>query len=328
MDFQKQLSRKLSSQLDKKQDQLLKQPAVFARNFIVPNQINYNYVIISGNIVPVYNDRVPARAGVKIWVGYDASDQSNKKRKKFQVLATRSEDPSGGLAAPMGYAPAKRYEYNAEGGGQDPLYVHQRAITFLRVGTSKTNGCVRLNKGKIWTGTAYKNIATQEIDLSAQVPSTTGKAAFVLITIDTSGVVVQTKGSEVDIDALAEADRPAVPVDTAYPGPLCFVRVYEGQVKPQEGRVNTDFDDVRFAGWSQTDDGGVQSIVAGTNITIDDTDPANPIVSASGSGTGNFQRNIASNLTLTNGQCLVVVGYLNMSSYDLQLQGDSELMIL
>jgi hypothetical protein len=30
--------------------------------------------------------------------------------------------------------------------------------------------------------------------------------------------------------------------------------------------------------------GGVQSVVAGTNVTVDNTDPANPIVSASGGG--------------------------------------------
>jgi hypothetical protein len=32
------------------------------------------------------------------------------------------------------------------------------------------------------------------------------------------------------------------------------------------------------------DGGGVQSVVAGTNVTVDNTDPANPIVSASGGG--------------------------------------------
>jgi len=32
--------------------------------------------------------------------------------------------------------------------------------------------------------------------------------------------------------------------------------------------------------------GGIQSIVAGTNITVDNTDPANPVVSASGGGGG------------------------------------------
>jgi hypothetical protein len=34
--------------------------------------------------------------------------------------------------------------------------------------------------------------------------------------------------------------------------------------------------------------GGIQTIVAGTGITVDDTDPANPIVSATGSGTGDM----------------------------------------
>ena len=30
--------------------------------------------------------------------------------------------------------------------------------------------------------------------------------------------------------------------------------------------------------------GGIQSIVAGTNVTIDNTDPLNPVVSSTGSG--------------------------------------------
>lgn len=36
--------------------------------------------------------------------------------------------------------------------------------------------------------------------------------------------------------------------------------------------------------WVEIVAGGLNSIVAGTNITVDNTDPANPIVSASGSG--------------------------------------------
>jgi hypothetical protein len=38
--------------------------------------------------------------------------------------------------------------------------------------------------------------------------------------------------------------------------------------------------------------GGIQSIVAGTNVTVDNTDPANPIVSATGSGGGGINRTI------------------------------------
>jgi hypothetical protein len=254
MRAEKKLLGKLESRLSQKQNEMPKQPAVFAREFIVPNHINYNYVVIGTNIVPVYNDRVAPRAGVKIWVGYDAIDQSNGKRKKFQVLATRSEDPMGGESTSLGYAPSKRYEWNADGGGQDPLKVHLRAITFLRVGMSSVAGNIQLYRGKIWSGTAFINVAQQNIDVTAQVPSTAGKAALVLITIDKTGAVVQTKGDEVDIADLTTADRPAVPADTAFVS--ASVRVYTGQVKPQEGRVNTDFEDLRFA-WSPSSSGGV-----------------------------------------------------------------------
>lgn len=54
-----------------------------------------------------------------------------------------------------------------------------------------------------------------------------------------------------------------------------------------------ELDDVNLTGLTQTNgkynlgsggSGGVQSVVAGTNVTVDNTDPANPIVSATGSG--------------------------------------------
>ena len=272
MKSEKIFARKIESRLAKKQDNMQKQPAVFAQTVIVPNQINFNYVVIGDKTVPVYNDRVPARAGIKIWVGYDAIDSSNgRKLGRFQVLGTRSEDAAGGQSiSSSGNKHAKSHEWNAEGGGQDLLHVHQRAITFLRVGVSTIAGNVKLYKGKIWTGTTFMNIPTQNIDLSAQIPSTTGKAAFVMITIDTSGAIVQTKGSEVDIADLAEVDRPDVPADTAYVS--ACVRVYEGQIKPQEGRVNTDFDDVRFTGWNVA----VKSV---TGDGVDNTDTANPVIS-------------------------------------------------
>ena len=43
---------------------------------------------------------------------------------------------------------------------------------------------------------------------------------------------------------------------------------------------------VNFTGTVTGIDTGVQSVVAGTNVTVDNTDPANPIVSASGGGGG------------------------------------------
>lgn len=41
--------------------------------------------------------------------------------------------------------------------------------------------------------------------------------------------------------------------------------------------------DTNFTNLRDTADGAVQSVVAGTNVTVDNTDPLNPVVNASGS---------------------------------------------
>ena len=54
---------------------------------------------------------------------------------------------------------------------------------------------------------------------------------------------------------------------------------------------------VNFTGTVTGVDTGVQSIVAGTNVTVDNTDPANPIVSASGGGGGGADLAEGQNIT-------------------------------
>lgn len=43
-------------------------------------------------------------------------------------------------------------------------------------------------------------------------------------------------------------------------------------------------------------DSAVQSVIAGSNVTVDNTDPRNPVVSASASGTGDFSSNTSSSV--------------------------------
>ena len=43
---------------------------------------------------------------------------------------------------------------------------------------------------------------------------------------------------------------------------------------------------------------------------------------------GAYQRNLTANLSLSDGECLVLTGYLNLNTYTLQLSGDAELRIL
>jgi len=241
----KKFSRKLNERFAQKQNELNRQPGIMGNGLgglHVPNLDGFVYVLIGNKALPVFNNRVSPQIGAKVWVGY-APEEPNL----FQVLSTRSETPAGVQSGFTGYAPARRYEWNATGGGQDPLNVHLRAFTPLKLSVSATGGMnVDLYRGFVFTGTDYVAISQQDIDLTAHIPATSNKAALVLITINNAGSIVQTKGSEVDIDALVLADLPSIPANTIF---VCgAVRVYNGQTAIQEGRTNTDFVDLRFPG--------------------------------------------------------------------------------
>lgn len=247
MKSSKRLSKKLNQRFAEKQDELDRRPAVMgdgAGNLYVTGFDNFVYVTMGDKAVPVFNNRVPPQTGLQVWVGYAAEEPT-----LFQVLSTRSESPAGTQTGFVGYAPARRYEWMARNGGQDPLSVHLRAFTPLKLSVSPDGWMfVDLYRGFIYSGSAYIAVPRQNVDLYTQIPTTAGKAAFVLITINTSGTVVQTKGSEVDIDVLAITDIPAIPAGTSF---ICgAVRVYYGQLEIQEGRTNTDFVDLRFPGYA------------------------------------------------------------------------------
>lgn len=243
MSSTKAFIKKLNQRFSKKQDEIYRLPGILgdgSGNLYPSGLSGFVYVTLGDKALPVYNNRVPAQYGVKVWVGYAPEEPT-----LFQVLSTRSESPSGSNFSGTGYAPAKRYEWMAQGGGQDPLHVHLRALTLLKTGLSSQGGMyVELFKGYVWNAEQYLTVSTQDLDLTAHIPSTASKAALVLISIDESGSVIQTKGAEVDIDALALSDLPPVPSGTVFVSSA--VRVYNGQTVIREGRVNTDIVDLRF----------------------------------------------------------------------------------
>lgn len=217
-------------------------------NLNVAGKPGYIYVTIGGVAYKAYCDRVAPQYGKEVWVG--VSTEGGKSGNFYQVLSARAiNSADGSLVRGSGYAPAKRYEYMATDGGQDPLSIHLRAFTPLRVGMSASGGMnVDFYGGIINTGAGRLALARQNIGLGAHIPSAVGKAAYVLITIDAAGGVIQTKGSEVNIATLNDSDIPPAPANTVFES--CAVRVYYGQTTPQEGRINTDFRDLRFPGLS------------------------------------------------------------------------------
>jgi len=244
----KTLRKKLNKRFAGKQNVLAKRAAVMgdgAGNLKVAGSDSFVWVTIgNNNPVPMFNNLVPPEKGIKIWVG-----QLHEKDRFWQVLSTRSDSPSGVETGFTGYAPAKRYEWHAKGGGQDKLNVHVRALTPLGLFASETpvEGLelyVNLYRGFIYSGTAFIAVPQQDIDLRSYEPTTAGQAVFVLITIDNTGAVIKTVGDEFDYATPTPADVPSIPADTAF---CCgAVRVYNGQEKVLEGRNNTDIFDPRF----------------------------------------------------------------------------------
>ena len=243
MNMNPKLRRQLARKLDKKKDAILEQPGRLgdgSGHVQVPGKPNFCYVQLGGagsDAIPVFNNRVPADDGTLVWVGYD--------RGILQVLSTRSTSPGGANGGAMGgYAPSDRYSWGAYGGGQDWLKVQKRQYMDLRVGVFD-GMTIQFYRGWVKTPTGYKFVPTQYIDLTSQRPSTTGKAAWVLMTVNSSGSVVVTKGVEVDMTALPSTAFPSAPSGTVEES--AAVRVYQEQTAVQEvPHVGSDIVDLRF----------------------------------------------------------------------------------
>ena len=197
--------------------------------------------------IPVFCNRVAPENELQVVVGY-APEQP----RLYQVLSTYSDKPGGENAGRLGgYAPATRYEWLAPKGGQDPLYVHDRALTHLNMYVTKPPSMsVQLMRGKIINASKTPiEIPAATSDHTAYIPATAGKAVLVLHTIDNTGANVETASSEFDIDLLMPvgdrfANVPAIPTDTVYVRGL--VRVYNGQTAINEGRTNRDIINLAF----------------------------------------------------------------------------------
>src|SRR5689334_23303567 len=240
-----QLQKTIDQRLTKKENIPVRHPAELGDRmghlYADPSRI-FVYARV-GNSPPVivFNNRVPAENGLKVWLGFTPEEPN-----LYQVLSTRSALPGGSSGYQVaGYAPAKRYEWMATGGGQDPLWVHLRAITMLRVGADET-GELQILTGTVMTSSGPRLIAQQSIT-SYTRPTNAGKAAWLLITINDDGDVIATQGDEVDVADLPTTAPPAIPDGTVFAS--CAVRLYEGQTIFREARTNTDFWDLRFSGW-------------------------------------------------------------------------------
>jgi hypothetical protein len=266
---------------------------------------NISYVRIGGAIQEVFNTRALLREGLRVLVGYDPSQPN-----LMQVLGTSSSAPLGTLTGESAtlYAPATYYEW----GGTDPIWIVKRLWLPRRISCldstdpAYTGLTVRLYPDMFWDGSAWMVLSSADIDLSDYLPTTVGKSAYTLITVDTSGAIVCTMGAEVDTAALDASDIPAVPDDTA--DALAAVALYYGQTEIQEAAGASDIVDLRCTYFGEGGTGvGTGDVIAPAsatpgNIAVFGSDPQHIEDGGAPSGTGD----VIAPASATTGHLMVV----------------------
>lgn len=242
MSSKNDLRRAFNGRFQVKQNRLAPTPGTLGNGLGVVNvagRTNYVYVRIADTVEEVFCNRVPPENDLLVLVGYDAIQPEI-----YQVLSTRSYAPMGLTGGGVtGYAPAKRYQWMAPNGGEDPLWVELRQFLPLRIGVYNAL-YIQVYRGIVFTGTAFQLVDSQLFDMTPFIPTTTGQYAYVLITIDSTGTVIGTKGPEVTVDYLTMSTIQPPPDGTVEV--LGAVRVYYGQTIIQETRTDTDIIDLRF----------------------------------------------------------------------------------
>ncbi|WP_054522192.1 hypothetical protein [Thermanaerothrix daxensis] len=226
------LKRAIRKMFNKKQDIPFAVPAILGdKSGVVDAGNGYAYVQVDNTVLKVLNNRVAAQPFLPVWVGYDPAQPG-----LLQVLSPRTvagENPRYNVPSH-----AKNHEYPF---GTDILYMQLRQFLPLRI-TPLGGLRITIYPGLVWAD-GYKPVSGT-FDLTEYCPLEVGKSCYVLITVDNSGDVVITKGSEVNLDTLSLTHLPSIPTGTAYV--LGAVRLYAGQFSIQESGTDTDIVDLRF----------------------------------------------------------------------------------
>ncbi len=181
-------------------------------------------------------------------------------------------------------------EYHAkqhELGGGDQVFLDHRQIVQLSVRVyDSVNFIVTVFGAIVKTATGIKKIETQSIDVSSYVVTTGAK----IITIESNDNGVLSINEGTPFSAAAAAIASDIPAPSAGKYPIAGILLYEGQ--------------------STLSDEDIFPIVA-------------PPGNSSSSSSNVFQRNLSADLTLNDGECIVIAGYINVGTYILTTNGDS-----
>ena len=265
----------VKQKLESKQDALSGIPAITGNQagvVAVPGRTGYIYTRVGDQVVEVFNNRVATIADIPVTIGVEPYAPN-----LLQVLSLRSSGATSSNAARALSVPSHHTKH--EWPSEDTVFVDLRQLMPLRVSPAGDYK-IFVHRAVVAIGdTILKVEPTETVDLYSLVPITPDYARYVLITLDTSGEVSTTAGTEVDVDDLDLSDIPARPAGHRR---LAAVRLYYGQSAIVEAITTNDIIDLRWnfdaaaaeAHASSHENGGGDEIsVAGLSGELADPQP-------------------------------------------------------
>lgn len=229
----------------------------------VAGKPGYVYVRINDMLTYAYNDTVPNRANMPVYVSYSVQEPD-----RLIVTGTRTMEADDiptrkGNAAPHHFD----HEWMANGGGDDVVYVDERQFLPFRVWPA-AGLSIYIYRGITYSGTQdYLFEPTGSYDLSPLVPATSGSGRWVVVSMSSSGSLCFTPGDVMFTNDLSVSNIPAAPTGHAQ---LAAVRVYHGQNQIAEARTSRDIVDLRFSTLGRGGGGGsAYTGVAPIDVTAD-----------------------------------------------------------
>lgn len=263
--------RQFKKRINEKQNLITPIPAVVGDDYGNVYDSNQNiYVRIAGQVQKVKATDISPLYNQKVWVGYEPTQPNT-----FKILNERTGSGQSNILAPKKHAHTHEWMGHGVGGGTDVVKVQLGQFMPLRV-MAYSEFTLMVYPGLIRAADSFILLADTN-DSGKPIPKTfsveehsyvdDGKSAYVLVTIDTSGEIITTKGDEVDTESLALTDIPSIPEGTQYV--LAAVRLYSGITEIQENREATDIVDLRFPMAHYHEDGDLPGITNLIDETID-----------------------------------------------------------
>ncbi len=192
---------------------------------------------VASQLITVLNRRAPMVNELPVWIGEDPIQPGT-----IQVMAYRETLVDRSASAPLIVNHGETHRYP----NPDTTWIELEQFMPFRLVVS---GLGLILYGRpAWTGSAYVDVPVTDpadpINIAEYIPTTSGKAAWVLITLSDTGSVVKTKGSEVNLADLGLDDIPAAPAGTRFV--LAAVRVYYAQERIVRSREGSDLLDLRY----------------------------------------------------------------------------------